>query len=513
MRLTFICDRFGPPSIPFFIARAFLCLPPLFFLVGCASVNPNESAPPTASQQYVPPSAASYQPGMAQGAPSPGAPVVPNQEILGATEPLDLTKTYHLPDLVDLAERTNPETRAAWEQTREAAIAVGIHEAAYYPIIVLLAKGGRDYLNVKVNSPPNVTEPTITADQGGGGLLLSWLLFDFGAREEDVAAAKHELLAATMGFNATHQKIIIEVMRDYYALIESRGKLVVAQSNMDSSRAVADASNERVNHGTGTSPDLLLAQERAIQAEYDLEQASADTDVALANLCEAIGIAPTTKLNIADLEGPLPVHLEETIDADTEQALADRPDLIADMAKLKAKEAKLREARANLWPKIAFVGNANRNYATATAYPNPVTNANLTIDNYGVFLQAEWTLFDGFANQNAIRLAASEQSQAQSDLDQARVHVAGDVFKAYMKLKTSLRKLEVSQALVAAAQKSYEASVAGYKNGLQTVLDTLAAQRDFRQAQETDVSTRAEVYTNWQDLAFAMGKIQSPSAR
>jgi outer membrane protein len=485
--------------------------PLVVMLIGCASINPGEEAPPSSSEQYVPPSAASAQQSLASLAPGP-SPWAAAAGIPAADAPLDLTKTYHLPDLVDLAERTNPETRVAWEQSRQAAIAVGIHEAAYYPIIVLLAKGGEDYLNAKVDSPPNVTEPIITADQGGAGLFLTWLLFDFGAREADVAAAKHELLASTMGFNETHQKIIIEVMRDYYSLIESRGKLIVAKSNMDSSRAVADASNERLAHGTGTSPDLLLAKERAIQAEYDLEQASADDDVALADLCEAIGIAPTTKLNIADLEGPLPVHLEETVDADTAQALADRPDLIADMAKLKAKEAKLREARANLLPKIAFVGNANRNYATATAYPNPVTNANLTIDNYGVFLEAQWTLFDGFANQNEIRLAASEQDQARSDLDQARVHVAGDVFKAYMKLKTSLRKLEVSQALVAASQKAYEASVAGYRNGLQTVLDTLAAQRDFRQAQETDVTTRAEVYTNWQDLAFAMGKIQKSSA-
>jgi outer membrane protein len=492
-----------------FLSPGLAFWPLLFALAGCASVNPDEEVPPTSSQQYVPPAAASYQQQLAATTPSPVSPATaPVTDVPGTA--LDLTKTYHLPDLVDLAERTNPETRIAWEQTRQAAIAVGLHEATYYPIIVLLAKGGRDYLNPKVNSPANVTEPIITADQGGGGLLLSWLLFDFGAREQDVDAVKHELMAATMAFNATHQKIIMDVMRNYYALIETQGKLTVANSNLDSSKAVAEASNERVTHGTETSPDSLLAQERAIQAEYDLEQASADVDIALANLCEAIGIAPTTQLKIAGLEGQLPLHLEETVDSDTAQALVDRPDLIADMAKLKAKESQLREAQDNLWPKIAFVGNANRNYATATAYPFPVNNGRLTIDNYGVFLQAEWTLFDGFAHQNAIRLADAEQKQAEGDLDQARVHAAGEVFEAYMKLKTSLQKLEVSKALVNASQKSYEASVDAYKNGLRTVLDTLAAQRDFRQAQETDVSTRAEVYTNWQELAFAMGHIRAP---
>jgi outer membrane protein len=204
--------------------RSIFCLALVAGLVGCASVDPDDSAPPMASEQYVPPSTPGYQKSLAQT--TPGQVEISTGAANGnpSPPPLDLAMTYHLPDLVDLAERTNPETRVAWEQTRQAAIAVGVHEAAYYPIIVLLAQGGRTYLNPKVTSPANVTEPVISADQGGGGLLLTWLLFDFGAREEDVQAAKHELVAATMSFNATHQKIIFDVMRDYYTLVETRAK-------------------------------------------------------------------------------------------------------------------------------------------------------------------------------------------------------------------------------------------------------------------------------------------------
>jgi outer membrane protein len=478
-------------------------------LTGCASVDPDEETPPTPSTQYTPSSAAPYQQALSSTTTNQVSTTTPPGH---PSNPLDLGKTYHLPDLVDLAERTNPETRIAWESTRQAAIAVGLHEAAYYPIIVLLANGGQASLDVKVSHVPvPIDEPRIDATQGGAGLFLQWLLFDFGAREEDVAAAKHELLAATMGFNETHQKIVIEVTRSYYALCAERGKLGVARSNLESAQAVADAADMRANHGTGTAPDLLLAKERAIQANYDLIQASADDDIALANLCEAVGILPTTKLKIADMGGtPLPVRLDETIETDTAQALSDRPDLIADMAQIRAKEAELRKAQDELLPKISVQGTAGRAYATATAYPLPVNNAHLTIDNYAVFLQAEWSIFDGFANVNKIRLAESEQKQAESELANTRTQVAGEVFRAYMKLKTSLRKLEVSKALVEASKKSYDASMEAYKQGLRTVLDTLAAQHDLRVAEETDVATRAEVYTNWQDLAFSMGHIRSP---
>src|SRR5262249_17895347 len=44
-------------------------------------------------------------------------------------------KTYALAELIDIAQRTNPETRVAWERAREAALAVGIAEGAYAPML------------------------------------------------------------------------------------------------------------------------------------------------------------------------------------------------------------------------------------------------------------------------------------------------------------------------------------------------------------------------------------------
>src|SRR6266702_1450992 len=44
---------------------------------------------------------------------------------------IDPRKTYNLAELIDIAQRSNPETRVAWERARMAAAAVGLTESAY----------------------------------------------------------------------------------------------------------------------------------------------------------------------------------------------------------------------------------------------------------------------------------------------------------------------------------------------------------------------------------------------
>jgi outer membrane protein TolC len=56
--------------------------------------------------------------------------------------PIDPQKRYNLVELIDLAERVNPETRVTWEAARQAAIAVGLVESEYFPVLTLSALGG-----------------------------------------------------------------------------------------------------------------------------------------------------------------------------------------------------------------------------------------------------------------------------------------------------------------------------------------------------------------------------------
>jgi hypothetical protein len=55
---------------------------------------------------------------------------------------IDPRKTYNLAELIDIAQRTNPETRVAWERARMAAAAVGPHRERLLPVYRGAAAGG-----------------------------------------------------------------------------------------------------------------------------------------------------------------------------------------------------------------------------------------------------------------------------------------------------------------------------------------------------------------------------------
>ena len=89
------------------------------------------------------------------GAQAPAAPDKPwpiPQDIIarGSQQHFDVRglepkKRYGLVDLIDLAQRNNPQTRAAWEAAREAAAAEGLVESSYLPQISLQALGGLEH--------------------------------------------------------------------------------------------------------------------------------------------------------------------------------------------------------------------------------------------------------------------------------------------------------------------------------------------------------------------------------
>src|SRR6266478_8916569 len=133
--------------------------------------------------------------------------------------PIDPQKRYDLVELIDLAQRLNPETRVAWEAARQAAIGVGLVESEYFPVLTLSALGG--YQSEAFPAPKDVAPNGVfraNLNQILPTLNLQWLLFDFGRRGNAWDAAKERLLAANLGFNRKHQQIIFQVQRAFLGL-------------------------------------------------------------------------------------------------------------------------------------------------------------------------------------------------------------------------------------------------------------------------------------------------------
>ena len=453
-----------------------------------------------------------------QVAPAPGTPwrapdLRDYSRVLKSTEgPLiEPERRYGLPELIDLAQRVNPETRVAWEAARRAALAVGLVESEYFPILAISALGG--YKSVGVPIPKDlVSDGFFRFDlaQAVPALNLKWLLLDFGRRGSVRDAAKERLLAANLGFNRRHQQIVFAVQRAFYSLTSLRARIAVAQSSLDAARTVQEATEGRLRTGLATRPELALARQQTAQALFELEEVLEKERDAQVTLAESIGTPPTTPIQVTEFsELPPPADLQDSVEKTIDRALEQRPDLIAKVAALRASEAEVNRARAAYWPTLSLVGDVGSILGSAriTADGKSTGWFGATQPSYGIGLALEWEIFDGGARQRRVELAESARRAAKDEITATRDRAVSEVWKAYTDVKLAFQRLDVAAALVDASQQAYEDSLKSYGVGLGTLTDLLAARRELSRARFVELDTRVKLLESSAALAFTTGEI------
>jgi outer membrane protein TolC len=434
-------------------------------------------------------------------------------------------KIYGLAELIDIAERNNPDTRVAWERARQAAAAVGLSESAYYPFLVASAAAGYDRAFIPFPTlTANPTHPSLSNVRitGGGSLVTEaqvyrgelsakWLLLDFGERSAVVAAAREQLMMANVGFNGTHQKIVFQVTDRFYQLGTARQKVLVTRSALEAAQTVEQAVQARIDNGLATKPELLQAQQQTAQTAFDVEATSGVESDARVALVESIGLLPTVPLKVADLgQRSTSEQTNGSVDELIVKALSQRPDLVAKLANVRAKHDGIRKVRAEYYPKVAIDA-----HATETELDVSINHSDYFGDHrptYGVFLTASVPIFDGFGRRHKMEMAEAELHGAESELAGARDSAVREVWKAYTDFKTAFRKQDSAAKLVAASQNAFDAVLESYKNGLSTYPEIVSAQRNLASARSVSHDTQSAIFTSATALALSTGDLARPSS-
>jgi len=436
--------------------------------------------------------------------------------VLKSTEAplIDPSQRYDLPALIDLAQRTNPETRVAWEAARRAALAVGLVESEYFPALAISALGG--YRSVGVPLPKTIVSDgffRFDLAQAVPALNLRWLLLDFGRRGSAHDAAKERLLATNLGFNRKHQQIAFAVQRAFYGLTSVRARITVAQSAVEAARTVQDATERRLQAGLATRPELAQARQQSAQALFELEEVLDKERDAQVTLAESLGVTPTTPIQLTDFATlPPPADLQDTVEKTIDRALEKRPDLIAKVAALRASEADLGRARAAYWPTVSLVGDVGSILGSARITADGKSSGwfGATQPSYGIGLALEGEVFDGGARRRRVELAESARRSAQDEITATRDRAVSEVWKAYTDVKLAYRRLDVAAALLEASQQAYDDSLASYRQGLGTLTDLLGARRELSRARFVELDTKVQLLQSAATLAFSTGDSPAP---
>lgn len=424
--------------------------------------------------------------------------------------PIDPKKTYALFELIDIAEEQNPATRAAWNRLKQQAASLGVAESALYPTLAINVPAIQDRSFIVF---PEVLLPKLGADSERADttivnpvLRLNYLIFDFGGRRGAIDAAKANLFSAGTALNETHEQVALAVTTNYYKVLSAKGLVDAARASLQDAETLEKSVQDQLNHGLATLPNLLNAKAQQQQAEYNMENAEGTEEIATSTLAQQVGLSPTADLHIKDIsEMPQRSELEDSVEKLISRALAQRPDLLEEVGQIRAADAEIKTAHSALYPTLNF--QAQGGYDSMRTATNAGPAPYIHQGNWQGQLSLNWTIFDARRRRYRVIEAETKKREAQEKLNSLRDAAANQVWSSYISSKVAFRRLDTSKVLLHAAQVSYDAASASFKQGLATYVDVVTAEQSLAQARNEEVQAEAQVLSDLAQLAYRTGDL------
>src|SRR6478736_59790 len=461
--------------------------------------------------------------------PNHGSYVLPANRTLAEIPPpafdLERDGPYTLPELIDIAESTNPVTRNAWNDARNAALAAGIAKSTFLPVVSAGVVQG--WQKTHIDFGGNVSNQ-VTGEGDVEVLSIQWLLFDFGKRAALVEVAKQGSAISNIAFTAAHQQVIYNVSLAFYANAAARAHLATAMESLRNAEEVQAAAEDRYKRGIGTVVEVAQAKQATAEAQLVRVQAEGDAENSYLALISAMGISPMTRLTIADISRRiLPASLTAPIESFVSEALARRTDVLTGYATLHASLASLRAAQAEFLPKVFASGTGTRlsGSLNITAIPGvdqqlPIVNLpsnqpGVSADQFSgtLLVGATVPLYAGGSRAAMLEQARDNVDKAETTLLQVMNEAARQIVVARNTLKTSLSAYNASTSLVAAGQTTFSAALTAYRNGVGSITDVALAERQLLVAKNAETDAYSTALSTAATLALAAGVLGSAPSR
>jgi len=474
---------FGEPGLR--LAAPALCSIFLAALAGCVHMD-------SLSARISPAPEAAYAPPAGAAAPSVAEPPAAIPPALEATR-----QHWTLNELVDLGLANNMQTRIAWGAARSAAAAAGAARGSYFPKLSLDANGAKTKGSA-VGGRFVYDYSSLTPTAG-----VTWLLFDFGGRGGLNEEARQALAAANWTQNTAIQNVILQVEQAYYNYLGARSLMEAAQVALKDAAKNLEAAEARHAAGVATLADTLQAKTALSNIQLGLITARGTVLTLKGVLASAVGLPANASFEIEDgLPSTLPLdQASGGVESFIAQAQARRPDLAAARSLALKAEAHVQTVRSDGLPTLNFSGTLGRVY-----YSTPAQSSSL---NAAVLLDIP--LFRGFANSYQILQATSDAENAKAQVKKAEQDVILQVWTSYYNVQTAAQTVKTAEDLFATARQSYDVTLAGYKDGVGSILDLLAAETALENGRMQLVQAKALWLTSVVQFAHDTGAIDLPA--
>lgn len=407
---------------------------------------------------------------------------------------------------IEFALCNNPQTQRSWSSARAQAAQIGIAKATFLPSVNANSTVLREKSSTRVEEYPDLNRD-VDSQLRTARLDLNLVLFDFGARSDNLENARQLLAAANASHDAALQTVFVETAQHFYDALTASSSARTIRISRKMAGETYLSSVARFKIGLGSLVEKLQAETAYSQETVRLVKAEGARRVALGNLAAAMGFPANTPVEIDEADQPaMPdTQFVKSVDALMEQAKQAHPSLVAARAQLAAARATEQAVRASAYPTLSFTANKTGANQPSSQLGLP----QLTTRSRGaqVGLQLSIPLFDGFGRSYRARQAAAQAEMRSAELGEVELGVSLGVWKGYQALMTATEQLSVSDQFRASAAKTVDAAQARYGLGATDIFELLNARTILANAEQQQIQAQAEWRTARLRLAYSLGTL------
>lgn len=427
----------------------------------------------------------------------------------GPIPKIDPEHEYTLPELIDIAESANPETRIAWAQAKRSMEASGVTRAEYLPLLTLVGTGSDNRFIFPFPKPiaprgyVTAEEPTADAQ-----VQLQYTLLDFG-RGARLKGSKALEIAATLRMGRMHQQVAFTTATDFYRVQEVEGQLEAAKAVLQTAQTLYSNAQSQFDNGRATLPDVQNAEAGAAEAQYELADAEGAVKKAKLALTETIGVEPSDEIEVSRADNMRPDAEATSVEDLVHQAWASRPDLLAKVQDYEHAKQEVKSAHSAYLPTVKLNGSGGQTNMWPTADWGQLGPAN--VSTWAALAQLRWDIFNG-ARKHQLEAAKAEQQSAAEEQRATQDAVTRQVWDSYVEYETALEQERAAQTYLNSAQTSYDSSLDAFKYGVRSLVDVVQSERLLAQARFATVRARSRRQQSAASLSYAVGNSSATSA-
>ena len=319
--------------------------------------------------------------------------------------------------------------------------------------------------DLKYGATLSLSQPIYT----GGGIRAN---YQKARQEKELASNESDRIKS----NTQHDADIY-----YWNAVAQHELVFVAQAFRTSIQQLVDVVRHRVEVEYIDRNDLLMAEVKLNDADFQLLQTRDNAEIARLALNSFAGVNPSDTLPIDHSVIALKqfIPLSDEID----NAITSRPEYRIAKNKIELQESSRKIADAHFLPQFHI--------GVDGSYSSPGYNFKSDLDpNYAIYAKLSIPLFEWGKRKSTRNASSYAINMAQQNLSKTQDKIRLEIQTAHYNYKQAIDKVELTESSLSKASESEQMAMERYKEGNVSIVEVINAQLYHQQAQVNYIQSK-----------------------